>query len=73
MLEAAWNAGEAFGENSLTLEDEYIGKFEDAGIEIKRLDEETRQGFVDKASSMYSDPSLGFSEGLFDRIQEIIK
>lgn len=73
MLEAAWNAGEAFGENSLTLEDEYIGKFEDAGIEIKRLDEETRQGFADKASSMYSDPSLGFSEGLFDRIQEIIK
>ena len=72
MLEASWNAGEAFGENSLTLEEEYISKFEAAGIEVITIDDATLQAFIDKASAMYSDPSLGFSEGLFEQIQEII-
>lgn len=73
ILDAAWNAGEAFGQDSLGLEAEYVQKFKDAGIEVKEIDDATLQGFIDKASAMYSDPSLGFSDGLFEQIQEIIK
>jgi len=73
MLEACWNAGEAFGQHSLGIEEEFLGKFEEAGVTIKHLTDEELQGFIDKASAMYKDPALGFSEGLFEQIQEIIK
>ena len=72
ILDASWNAGEAFGQHSLGLEEEYISKFEEAGIEIIRIDDATLQGFIDKASAMYSDPTLGFPDGLFEQIQAII-
>ncbi len=71
-LDAAWNAGEAFKQNSLHEQEEYLVKFEEAGIEIKQPDAEMAEGFRAKASSMYADPSLGFSDGLYDMIQEII-
>ncbi len=72
ILDAAWNAGEAFGENSLSIEDEYVTKFEEAGITVTKLDDEQLKGFMEKASAMYSDPTLGFSDGLYDKVQAII-
>ncbi len=71
-LDASWNAGEAFGEDSLNVENEYTAKFEEAGLTITTLEGKVKQDFIDKASAMYSDPSLGFPEGLFDMIQKII-
>lgn len=71
-LEASWNAGEAFMQDSLNLEEQYIGKFEEAGLTITRIEGETKQAFIDKASIMYDDPTLGFTPGLFDQIQAII-
>ncbi len=72
ILDAAWNAGEAFTENSLGLEEEYISKFEEAGITVTEVEDEMLQTFMEKASAMYEDPSLGFTEGLYDEIQAII-
>lgn len=71
-VDAAWNAGEAFMQDSLSLEEQYIGKFEEAGLTITRIEGEAKQAFIDKASAMYADPALGFTPGLFDQIQAII-
>lgn len=71
-LDAAWNAGEAFGQDSLGVEAEYTQKFADAGLTITTIEGEAKQAFIDKAAAMYSDPSLGFPEGLYETIQEII-
>ena len=72
-LEAAWNAGEAFKENSMGVEAEYTGKFEAAGLKITKIEGEAKEAFIKKASAMYADPALGFPQGLFEKIQEIIK
>lgn len=72
ILEAAWNAGEAFAQDSLTVEEQYISKFEEAGLTIVRIEGEAQAAFIEKASAMYSDPALGFTPGLFEQIQAII-
>ena len=38
----------------------------------EKIEGEAKQAFIDKASAMYADPSLGFPAGLFEKIQEII-
>ena len=72
ILDAAYNAGEAFKEDSLAGEEGALQNFIDAGKTIVRLDEAALKGFREKASAMYKDPSLGFPEGLYESIQETI-
>ena len=51
----------------------YTSKFEAAGLKITKIEGEAKEAFIKKASAMYADPALGFPQGLFEKIQEIIK
>ena len=71
-LNAAYAAGEAFKEDSLNAQGEALKLFEDAGKTIVTLSDEEQAAFKAKAANMYKDPALGFPEGLYEMIQEII-
>lgn len=71
-LEAAFNAGESYKENSLSAQEETLKLFVDAGLTIVEFDDDQAAALREKASAMYADPALGFSDGLYDMIQEII-
>lgn len=71
-INAAYAAGEAYKEDSLKSQEECLKLFEDAGKTIITLSDEEQAAFKANAATMYKDPSLGFTDGLYDMIQEII-
>ena len=71
-LNAAYNAGEAYKEDSLMSQEETLKLFVDAGKTIVTLSDEEQAAFKARAAEMYKDPALGFPEGLYETIQEII-
>ncbi len=73
ILEAAYNAGLAYQEYSLNSEEEARAKLEDAGMTVIEFSPEAMEEFRTAASAMYQDPSLGFSQELYDEIQSIIR
>lgn len=71
-VNAAMAAGDAYKENSLKSQEECLQLFVDAGKTIVTLSDEEQAAFKASAANMYKDPSLGFPEGLYEMIQEII-
>lgn len=69
LLDAVYQAGVDFTQDSLSSELEYRQKMEEAGVTFIEPDVDA---FAQKASSMYSSGELSFSDGLYDEIQKII-
>ncbi|MBD5456363.1 MAG: TRAP transporter substrate-binding protein DctP [Lachnospiraceae bacterium] len=69
LLDAVYQAGADFTQDSLSSELDYRQKMEEAGVSFIEPDVDA---FASKASAMYSSGELSFSEGLYEEIQTII-
>lgn len=69
LLDAVYQAGVDFTQDSLSSELDYRQKMEEAGVTFIEPDVDA---FAKKAASMYSSGELPFSEGLYEEIQKII-
>lgn len=75
LMESGHNAGLVSQQLDIELEQEALEELEEAGVEIYYPTEEEMQGFKDAAMKFYDYPEIEelFSDGLYDRIVDIIK
>ena len=75
LVETCMEAGKYNNEICSTMDEDYTEKFVDEGVTVITPDEETLNGFREKAAVFYEDPDVtkDWTEGLYETIQSILK